>query len=128
MPTPAQPPSFSFNSFDAQCVEDALARLGPKWTTWSAMVLAQENRPMRVREVADQIPFISQQFVGKRLARMYSDGLVDRADGPRGASYRLSALGESLTPCTARCRTGPGPTCRPGRWPKPNASRTPCSG
>ncbi|MYV66644.1 hypothetical protein GT043_12000 [Streptomyces sp. SID2131] len=98
MPTPAQPPSFSFNSFDAQCVEDALARLGPKWTTWSAMVLAQENRPMRVREVADQIPFISQQFVGKRLARMYADGLVDRADGPRGASYRLSTLGESLTP------------------------------
>ncbi|MFE5733535.1 winged helix-turn-helix transcriptional regulator [Streptomyces sp. NPDC056528] len=98
MPTPAQPPSFSFDSFDAQRVEDALARLGPKWTTWSAMVLAQENRFVRVREVSDQIPFISQQFVGKRLARMCADGLVDRADGPRGASYQLTALGESLTP------------------------------
>ncbi|WP_432061496.1 winged helix-turn-helix transcriptional regulator [Streptomyces sp. S1] len=98
MPTPSQPPAFSFGSFDTQRVDDALARLGPKWTTWSAMILAQENRPMHVREISDRIPFISQQFVGKRLATMHADGLVTRSDDRRGAPYRLSALGKSLAP------------------------------
>ncbi|MFJ5875322.1 winged helix-turn-helix transcriptional regulator [Streptomyces sp. NPDC093088] len=98
MPTPVQPPAFSFDSFDVQRVEDALARLGPKWTTWSAMVLAQENRPMRVREISGRLPFVSEQLVGKRLATMHADGLVTRSDDRRGAPYRLSALGKSLAP------------------------------
>ncbi|MFE3860271.1 winged helix-turn-helix transcriptional regulator [Streptomyces goshikiensis] len=98
MPTPAQHPTFSFDSIDPQRVEDALARIGPKWTTWSTMVLAQENRPMRVRDVSVQLPFVSEQNVSKRLATMHADGLVTRSDNRRGAPYRLSALGESLAP------------------------------
>ncbi|MBT1185157.1 helix-turn-helix transcriptional regulator [Streptomyces sp. CJ_13] len=98
MPTPAQPPTFSFDAIDPQRVEDALARIGPKWTTWSTMVLAQENRPMRVREVAAQLPFVSEPVVSRRLATMHADGLVTRSDDLRGAPYRLSALGESLAP------------------------------
>ncbi|GGV71458.1 hypothetical protein GCM10010294_30840 [Streptomyces griseoloalbus] len=98
MPAPAQPPTFSIAAIDAQRVEDALARIGPKWTTWSAMTLAQENRPMRVRDVAAQFPFLSEQFVGKRLATMHADGLVTRDDDRRGAPYQLSALGTSLAP------------------------------
>jgi DNA-binding HxlR family transcriptional regulator len=98
MPAPEQPPVFSIGSIDAQRVEDALALMAPKWTAWSVMTLAQENRPMRVRDVAAQLPFISEQFVGKRLAQMHADGLVTRADDRRGAPYRLSALGQSLVP------------------------------
>ncbi|MFD4505346.1 winged helix-turn-helix transcriptional regulator [Streptomyces sp. NPDC058457] len=98
MPTPAQAPAFSIGSIDAQRVEEALAWIGPKWTTWSAMILARENRPMRVRDVAAQLPFVSEQFVGKRLATMHADGLVVRDDDRRGAPYRLSALGGSLPP------------------------------
>ncbi|MFF4453797.1 winged helix-turn-helix transcriptional regulator [Streptomyces goshikiensis] len=98
MRAPAQPPTFSFDSIDPQRVEDALARIGPKWTTWSTMVLAQENRPMRVRDVAAQLPFLTEQFVSKRLATMHANGLVNRSDDRRGAPYRLSALGESLAP------------------------------
>ncbi|MFD7070608.1 winged helix-turn-helix transcriptional regulator [Streptomyces sp. NPDC059913] len=98
MPTPAQPPAFSFESIDAQRVEDALDRIGPKWTTWSTMVLAQENRPMRVRDVSAQLPFVSEQTVSKRLATMHADGLVARSDGHRGAPYRLTTLGTSLAP------------------------------
>ncbi|OSP41616.1 hypothetical protein B7767_20120 [Streptomyces sp. 13-12-16] len=98
MPAPAQPSAFSIAAIDAQRVEDALARIGPKWTTWAAMTLAQENRPMRVRDVAAQLPFLSEQFVGKRLATMHADGLVTRDDDRRGAPYRLSALGTSLAP------------------------------
>ncbi|MDT3725416.1 winged helix-turn-helix transcriptional regulator [Streptomyces sp. DSM 41972] len=98
MPTPAQPPAFSFESVDAQRVEDALALMGPKWTTWTVMTMLQEGRPVRVRDVAARLPFVSEQLVGKRLATMRTDGLVIRADTGHGAPYRLSALGESLTP------------------------------
>ncbi|NBE51643.1 winged helix-turn-helix transcriptional regulator [Streptomyces boluensis] len=99
MRTSAQPPAFSIGSVDAQRVEDALARIGPKWTAWSAMTLAaQKGRPMRVRDVAARLPFVSEQFVGKRLATMHADGLVTRDDDHRGAPYRLSMLGESLSP------------------------------
>ncbi len=53
---------------------------------------------MRVRDVAARLPFVSEQFVGKRLATMHADGLVTRDDDRRGAPYRLSMLGESLSP------------------------------
>ncbi|MGQ4352902.1 winged helix-turn-helix transcriptional regulator [Streptomyces drozdowiczii] len=98
MPAPVQPPVFSIGSIDAQRVEDALSLIGPKWTAWSAMTLAQENRPMRVRDVAARLPFISEQFVSKRLTTMHADGLVIRPDDRRGAPYQLSALGTSLAP------------------------------
>ncbi|MEU3390643.1 MULTISPECIES: winged helix-turn-helix transcriptional regulator [Actinomycetes] len=98
MPTPGLPPTFSIASIDAQRVEEALARIGPKWTTWTAMTLAQVNGPIRIRDVAAQLPFVSEQFVGKRLATMHADGLVIRDDDRRGAPYRLRALGTSLAP------------------------------
>ncbi len=55
------------------------------------MTLAQVNGPMRVRDVAAQLPFLSEQFVGKHLATMHADGLVIRDHDFRGAPYRLSA-------------------------------------
>ncbi|MFB7463126.1 winged helix-turn-helix transcriptional regulator [Streptomyces sp. NPDC056224] len=95
--TPEQPSTFRIGSFDAQRIEDAFSLMGPKWTTWSVMTMAQEGRPVRVRDVAARLPFISEQLVGKRLAAMHADGLVTRTDKRHGAPYRLSALGESLT-------------------------------
>ncbi|MFJ7773504.1 winged helix-turn-helix transcriptional regulator [Streptomyces sp. NPDC097107] len=53
---------------------------------------------MRVRKVAAQLPFVSEQFVGKRLPTMHTDGLVIRDHDRRGAPYRLSALGTALAP------------------------------
>lgn len=97
MPTPAQPSASSIGSVDAQRVEDALSLIAPKWTTWSAQTLAQQGRPMRVRDVAARLPFVSEQLVGKRLAQMHADGLVTRADDRHGAPYQLSAFGESLS-------------------------------
>ncbi|MGW2476538.1 winged helix-turn-helix transcriptional regulator [Streptomyces sp. NPDC001665] len=98
MATPDLPPTFSIASIDAQRVEEGLARIGPKWTTWTAMTLAQVRGPVRVRDVAAQLPFVSEQFVGKRLATMHADGLVVRDYDRRGAPYQLSALGTSLAP------------------------------
>ncbi len=99
MPTSTQNQPVSIGSINAQRVEDALAQIGPRWTTWSTMVLAQENRPMRVRDVAARLPFLDEQVVFKRLNTMRVDGLVHRdLDPRRGALYRLSVLGESLAP------------------------------
>ncbi|MFE6719404.1 winged helix-turn-helix transcriptional regulator [Streptomyces albidoflavus] len=98
MPTPTEHPTASLASINPQRVEDALARIGPKWTTWSTMLLAQENRSLRVRDFAALLPFVSEQLLGKRLIAMQADGLVIRDGNSRGAAYRLSALGESLAP------------------------------
>ncbi|MEU6664034.1 winged helix-turn-helix transcriptional regulator [Streptomyces sp. NPDC046821] len=98
MSTPVQPPVFSIGTVDAQRVDDALSLMGPKWTTWTAMTLAQGKRPMRIHDVATQLPFISEQFVGKRLSTMHTARLVTRDESRRGAPYRLSTLGKSLHP------------------------------
>ena len=34
---------------------------------------------MRVRDIAARLPFVSEPFVGKRLAQMHADGLVTRS-------------------------------------------------
>ncbi|WP_416484250.1 winged helix-turn-helix transcriptional regulator [Streptomyces sp. CL12] len=83
---------------DAQRIEDALSLLAPRWTTWTAQTLAQQNTPMRVREVASRLPFVSEQLVGKRLAQMHADGLVVRDNDRFGAPYQLSGRGAALAP------------------------------
>lgn len=96
MPTPGQPSPIG--AIDAQRVEDALSLIAPKWTTWSVQTLAQHNGSTRVRAIAAQLPFVSEQYISTRLARMHADGLVTRDGDLRGAPYRLSALGEALAP------------------------------
>ncbi|WP_327417138.1 winged helix-turn-helix transcriptional regulator [Streptomyces sp. NBC_01233] len=90
-------PLFPINSFDAQRIEDAFSLMGPKWITWSVMTLVQEGRPMRIRDIAAKLPFVSEQVIGLCLAAMQTGGLVTRTDTRHGAPYQLSALGESLT-------------------------------
>lgn len=97
MHTTTQPSAAPIGSYDAQRIEDALSLLAPRWTTWTAQTLAQQNTPMRVRAVAAQLPFVSEQLVGKRLAQMQADGLVTRTGDHFGAPYQLSALGGSLS-------------------------------
>ncbi|MBM9508021.1 winged helix-turn-helix transcriptional regulator [Actinacidiphila acididurans] len=98
MPTFTQPLTPAFGAFDSQRVEDTLALMAPKWTTWSLQTLAQRGGPMRVRDIATRLPFVSEQFVSKRLAQMQADGLVIRVGDRRGAPYQLSAFGAALVP------------------------------
>ncbi|MGW2269668.1 winged helix-turn-helix transcriptional regulator [Streptomyces yangpuensis] len=125
--TPDRPALFPVGSFDAQRIKDAFPLMGPKWTSWSVMTMAQECLPLRVRDVAARLPFVSEQCVGKRRAAMHTDGLVVRTDERFGAPYRLSALGESLAPVHRSLADWSAPTCRPTGWPKPNVLRTPYS-
>lgn len=98
MSAPAQPAASQIGLVDAQLVEEALSLIAPKWTTWSAQTLAQQDGPIRVRDVAARLPFVSEQFVGKRLAQMHDDGLVIRAGDRHGAPYQLSGFGSALSP------------------------------
>lgn len=98
MPTTSQPDISLISAVDAQRVEQALTLIAPRWTTWTAQTLPQDGSPMRVRDVAAQLPFIPLNTVGKRLFQMHSDGLVTRADTRFGAPYQLSTLGQSLAP------------------------------
>ncbi|MEV4881370.1 winged helix-turn-helix transcriptional regulator [Streptomyces cyaneofuscatus] len=97
MPAIPQSSAASIGSVDAQRVENAFSLIAPKWTTWSAQTLAQQGSPMRVRDVAAGLPFVSEQLVGKRLAQMHADGLVTRIGDRHGAPYQLSAFGASLS-------------------------------
>ncbi|MFI7101859.1 winged helix-turn-helix transcriptional regulator [Streptomyces sp. NPDC050161] len=97
MSASSQSSAASIGSADAQRVEDTFSLIAPKWTTWSAQTLAQQGSPMRVRDVAARLPFVSEQLVGKRLAQMHADGLVTRVGDRHGAPYQLSAFGESLS-------------------------------
>lgn len=94
--TLAQPGTSQTGTARAQRVEDALSLIAPKWTNWVVQTLAQQHQPMRVREIARQLPFVSDQFVGKRLAQMHADGLVTRGADFR-APYQLSGFGTSLS-------------------------------
>jgi DNA-binding HxlR family transcriptional regulator len=98
MSTPVQPSTATIGAADAQSAEDALALIAPKWTIWSAQTLAHQGRPMRVREVATRIPFVAEQLVSKRLAKMHADGLVTRTHDGHGAPYQLSTSGQALSP------------------------------
>ncbi|WP_433888528.1 winged helix-turn-helix transcriptional regulator [Streptomyces sp. CA-111067] len=98
MTTITQPNALQTGTVDAQRVEDALSLIAPKWTTWVAQTLGQQHQPMRVRDVADRIPFVSMQLVGKRLAQMHADGLVTRTDHRCGSPYQLSSFGTALAP------------------------------
>jgi DNA-binding HxlR family transcriptional regulator len=97
MPITSKPTPSPIESVDSQRVEDALSLIAPKWTTWAAQTLAQQGGPMRMRDVAAKLPFVSEQLVGKRLAQMHADGLVTRTDERHGAPYQLSAFGALLS-------------------------------
>lgn len=97
MSTLTQPGTPQASAIDAQHVEDTLSLIAPKWTNWVVQTLAQQHQPMRVREIARQLPFVREQLVSKRLAQMHADGLVTRGEDFR-APYQLSGSGVSLAP------------------------------
>ncbi|MFE7576308.1 winged helix-turn-helix transcriptional regulator [Streptomyces sp. NPDC057521] len=82
----------------AQQIENSLSHLAPRWTVWVSQTLAQHDRPLRVGEIAEQLPFISLTSICARLPEMHAADLISRTSSRYGAPYKLSALGESLPP------------------------------
>ncbi|MFE2596015.1 winged helix-turn-helix transcriptional regulator [Streptomyces sp. NPDC059396] len=98
MTATSQPGTSLTRSVDAQRVEHALAVITPRWTAWTVQTLAQHGSPMRVSDVAAQLPFVRHNLIGKRLFEMRRDGLVTRTDTRFRAPYQLSASGRALGP------------------------------
>lgn len=98
MSSPVHPLTSALGAIDPQRLEDALGLIAPKWTTWTAQVLAGHDGPMRRRDIAARLPFVGEDSIAKRLGQMYADGLVMRTDDRPGAPYRLTALGRTLAP------------------------------
>ncbi|MDH6709144.1 DNA-binding HxlR family transcriptional regulator [Kitasatospora sp. MAA19] len=92
-------PTTPMSSADAQRAESVLRRLAPKWTTHVVHTIAKYGPEMRVSDVTQHFPALSQQYVGKRLATMSAAGLVAR-DGEfdRTAPYRLDQAARMLGP------------------------------
>lgn len=127
MATPGLPPTFSIASIDAQRVEEALARIGPKWTTWTAMTLAQVRGPCASATLLRSSPSsVSSSSANGWPRRTLTDWWSAATTG--GARRTNSARSARLwPPSSARCRTGRAPTCHRNRWPKPSVSRTRCA-
>ncbi|MFJ6382705.1 winged helix-turn-helix transcriptional regulator [Kitasatospora sp. NPDC092039] len=91
--------STSMSISDAQRTEALLRRLAPKWTTHVVHTIAKWGPQMRVSDVAQHFPSISQSYVSKRLAAMSETGLVVRyGEFDRLAPYRLSPAARTLGP------------------------------
>ncbi|MEE1786919.1 winged helix-turn-helix transcriptional regulator [Streptomyces sp. SP17BM10] len=94
-----QPADPGLTDADAQRVEGVLRRLAPKWTTGVVHTIAKYGPEMRVRDLAQYFPSVSQPFMSKRLATMHEAGLVQRdAEFDRTAPYRLSPQALTLGP------------------------------
>ena len=98
MPTLIHPLSSPNAAVDPEHVEDALVRISPKWTTWVAQTLAQQGGPMRVRDIAARLPFISGPARRQAAHPDARRRLVTHTDRRQGSPYQLSALGKALPP------------------------------
>ncbi|MET8626614.1 winged helix-turn-helix transcriptional regulator [Kitasatospora sp. NPDC004669] len=92
-------PTTAMSAADAQRAETVLRQLAPKWTTHVVHTIAKYGPEMRVSDVTQHFPALSQSYVSKRLATMSTAGLVAR-DGEfdRTAPYRLSPAARTLGP------------------------------
>ncbi|WP_441245273.1 winged helix-turn-helix transcriptional regulator [Kitasatospora sp. McL0602] len=114
----AQTATATLTDADPQRVEGVLRQLAPKWTTGVVHTIAKYGPEMRVRDLAQYFPSVTQQFIGKRLATMHETGLVRRdAEFDRTAPYRLSQRALTL-----------GPVYRSlAQWSSEHVERTPTS-
>lgn len=85
-----------------QCpVEVALAAIGGRWTTLILRDLAVADGPVSYSALADGLPELSDKVLVERLARLTTDGYVNRESTvgyPTRVHYRISARGRLLRP------------------------------
>ncbi|MGW1374714.1 winged helix-turn-helix transcriptional regulator [Streptomyces sp. NPDC002446] len=96
MSTAFRPDISRICSIDAQRVEEALRVIARKSSTWVVQTLAQHRVPMRVCDIAAQLPFV--RSIYGLLEDMHFAGLINRAGGHTGVWYQLSEGGWALFP------------------------------
>jgi DNA-binding HxlR family transcriptional regulator len=74
--------------------EQTLARLSPRWTTWTLLTL-QRHHHLRLSELGHALPWISGTSLSQQMPRLQHHGLVDRTG--RG-QYQLTDAARQLGP------------------------------
>lgn len=81
-------------------LEQTLARLSPRWTTWTLLTL-QHRDHLRISELGHALPWISGTSLSQQMPRLQHHGLVDRTGrGQYKTTYAARQLGpvyEALT-------------------------------
>lgn len=77
-------------------IELAFALIGGKWTT--VLLAHLKQSPRRYAELRRLVPRISEKMLTQRLQALVDNDLVEKVPQGGGATYRLTARGESLRP------------------------------
>ncbi|WP_245936176.1 winged helix-turn-helix transcriptional regulator [Streptomyces cahuitamycinicus] len=72
-----------------ELVDQAIARLSPRWTTWTLQTI-QHHGPMRLADINSALPRIGVHAMAQIVRRMQTSGLLDR---PQFGVYDLTPLG-----------------------------------
>jgi DNA-binding HxlR family transcriptional regulator len=75
----------------AEFVNQAVARLAPRWTTWILQTI-QQRGPMRPADISSALPWIGAQNATQIMRRMQIRNLLER---PHHGLYAISPLGRS---------------------------------
>ncbi|WP_369251109.1 hypothetical protein [Streptomyces sp. R41] len=88
-----------------ELVDQAVARLSPRWTTWTMQTI-QHHGPMRLVDINSALPWVGVHAMAQIVRRMQTSGLLYR---PQFGVYDL----------TARPRHTTRPPCALGLAPYP---------
>ncbi|MCI3270621.1 winged helix-turn-helix transcriptional regulator [Streptomyces cylindrosporus] len=72
-----------------ELVDQAVARLSPRWTTWTLQTM-QQHGPMRLTELNSALPWVGVHAMAQIVRRMQTSNLLDR---PQFGVYDLTPLG-----------------------------------
>lgn len=73
----------------SELVDQAVARLSPRWTTWTLQTI-QQRGPMRLADINSALPWVGVRAMAQVVRRMQTSGLLDR---PQFGVYDLTPLG-----------------------------------
>lgn len=82
-------------------IRNVIARIGDRWSILVLLTLEPSSRPMRFKEIQQDIPDISQKMLTRTLCSLEADGLVHRyayAEVPPRVEYELTERARTLTP------------------------------
>ncbi|MFC9649573.1 winged helix-turn-helix transcriptional regulator [Streptomyces sp. NPDC056937] len=72
-----------------ELVDQAVARLSPRWTTWTLQTI-QQRGPMRLTDINSALPWVGVHAMAQIMRRMQASSLLDR---PQVGVYDLTPLG-----------------------------------
>ncbi|RSN18722.1 hypothetical protein DMH25_00200 [Streptomyces sp. WAC 01325] len=72
-----------------ELVDQAVARLSPRWTTWTLQTI-QQRGPMRLTDINSALPWVGVHAMAQIVRRMQTSNLLDR---PQVGIYDLTPVG-----------------------------------